>query len=74
MNISPATLLVLLVSLAAASFGQMSPTAASTELAQLAVSPGPASSKPTLSPASAKTGDRFERLDIACENIAGSEI
>ena len=51
----------------------MSLAATGPEQAQLAANPDPASSKPTLSPASAKTIDRFERLDIAAGIIADNE-
>jgi hypothetical protein len=71
-KISTTTLLVL-VTLANASFGQVSLAAPGPELAQLVANPDLAASKPTLSHASAKTVDRFERLDIAGENIVESD-
>jgi len=72
MNISPAKLLILLLSLSAASFGQLSLAATNPESAESVASSNPLA-EAVLTPASAQAVDRFERLDIAGERIDDSK-
>ena len=73
MKIAPATFLTLLVSLAATSFCHTSLAAPDPELEQLAAESDMTAIESTLLPASAKTADHFERLDIDGKRIDDSE-